>query len=78
MIKDGGEVISIVRLKEEFAGNYLDYLSKQVAQDFNKYVRENVDYEFDELYNIIGRYEEIESIEVVNSFIIDLDKGDEI
>ena len=77
MVKDGGEIISIVRLKEEFTASYLVYLSKQVAQDFNKYVKENWDtnnYEFDELYNIIGKYEEIEDIEVVNSFIIDLDR----
>ncbi len=76
LVKDGGDIISMVKLQAKVSQSYLEYLKLQVAKDFNEYVKEHWgkdDYEFDKVYAIIDKYEPIDTITPINSYIIDLD-----
>lgn len=73
LLKDGGDIISIIKLKESFSPSYIEYLSKQVAEDFRKYIKENDDFEFDTIYDIIEKYEKVDVITTIDGYVIDLD-----
>lgn len=70
LVNSGNNIISMVTLKEKYDDSYLEYLSEEVEKRFLKLYEENEDFEFDELYNILNGLEEIEEIQVLNSFII--------
>lgn len=78
LVKDGESIISMVKLQSQgLKPSYLEWLQIQVAKDFNEYVKEHWDkddYEFDKVYDIIDKYEPIDTITPINSYIIDLNE----